>query len=149
RPRGKPILIVETFSLHGSGGCFCGTVSSMAGERTQAPGPRSEDEQPASLATQPGERTYREEEVARILQRAAGLERKRQLERPALTLAEVEAIARESGIDPSVVRQAARDLDNERQTGLGTRLAGVRVRRTFERVVEGEISNQHHEQLAA
>jgi hypothetical protein len=121
----------------------------MAGERTQAPGQRSADEQSPSLATQSGERTYREEEIARILQRAAGLERKRQLDRPTLTLAEVEAIAGDSGIDPSLVRQAARDLENECQTGLGTRLAGVRVHRTFERVVEGEISSQHHEQLAA
>ena len=99
--------------------------------------------------TRPAERTYREEEVARILQRAAGLERKRQLDSPALSLAEVEAIAGESGIDPSLVRQAARDLENERQTALGTRLAGAPVRRTFERAVDGEISSQDHEQLAA
>jgi len=77
---------------------------------------------------------------ATILQRAAGLERKRQLDRPALSLAEVEAIARESGIDPSLVRQAARDLEDERQTGFGTRLAGAPVRRTFERAIDGEIS---------
>ena len=85
---------------------------------------------------------------ATILQRVAGLERKRQLDRPALSLAEVEAIARESGIDPCLVRQAARDLEDERQTGFGTRLAGAPVRRTFERAIDGEISARHHEQLA-
>jgi len=83
-----------------------------------------------------------------ILQRAAGLERKRQLDRRALSLAEVEAIARESGIDPCLVRQPARDLEDERQTGFGTRLAGAPVRRTFERAIDGEISARHHEQLA-
>src|SRR5439155_3025577 len=116
--------------------------------RTRAQASRSDDAEPPSLTTRPSERTYRDEEVARILQRAAGRERKRQLDRPALSLAEVEAIAGESGIDPSLVRQAARHLENERQAGLGTRLAGVPVRRTCERAVEGEISSQHHEQLA-
>ena len=120
----------------------------MAVERTRAQASRSDDAEPPSLTTRPSERTYRDEEVARILQRAAGLERKRQLDHPALSLAEVEAIARESGIDPSLVRQAARDLENERQTGFGTRLAGAPVRRTFERAIDGEISARHHEQLA-
>lgn len=121
----------------------------MAAERTRTT--RSSDDSSQSSSrpqARSGERTYREEEVARILQRAAGLERKRQLEPAALSLAEVEAIASESGIDPSLVRQAARDLENERQTGWATRLAGVPVRRSFERVVDGEISSQDHEQLA-
>jgi hypothetical protein len=121
----------------------------MAAERTRPPAARDEPTPSTSLARPSTERTYREEEVARILQRAAGLERKRQLDRPALSLAEVESIASESGIDPSLVRQAARDLENERQTGTGTILAGAAVRRTFERVVDGEISSQHHEELAA
>jgi len=121
----------------------------VCAERTRAADSRSGDEQPPSLATRPRERTYGDEEVALILQRAAGLERARKLDRTTLSLAEVEAIASESGIDPSLVRQAARDLENERQTAWGTRLAGAPVRRTLERAVEGEISSRHHEQLAA
>jgi hypothetical protein len=126
----------------------------MAAERTRTPRSRGDDSradlQPRSQATPPaqGERKYRDDEIAQILQRAAALDRKRQLEPATLSLAEVETIARESGIDPGLVRQAARDLENEREAGLGTRLAGVPVRRTFERVVEGEISADHHEQLA-
>src|SRR5205823_5858192 len=118
--------------------CLRYSIRIMAAERTRAPVPVGEDKQSPSQKRSPsartGERTYRDEEVALILQRAAGLERKRQLDRPALSLAEVEAIAGESGIDPAMVRQAARDLENERQAGLGTRLAGVPVRRTLERV---------------
>lgn len=93
---------------------------------------------------------YREEEVSEILQRASGLEKKKQLERPALSLGEIEAIARESGLDPSAVRQAARDLEQHRaQGGFAARFTGAPSRRSFEREVEGEISTGHHERLAA
>ncbi|HYZ90562.1 MAG TPA: hypothetical protein VE620_14800 [Myxococcales bacterium] len=126
----------------------------MTAERPRTPVSRGDDSQ-ADLQPRPqptsqarGERKYRDDEIAQILQRAAALDRKRQLEPAALSLAEVETIARESGIDPALVRQAARDLDNEREAGLGTRLAGVPVRRTFERVIDGEISADDHEQLA-
>jgi hypothetical protein len=63
------------------------------------------------MAERSKERLYREEEVAEILQRAAGIERRRQQERPALSLSEIEAIARESGLDPALVRDAARELE--------------------------------------
>ncbi len=120
----------------------------MAAEQTRAPVPRNEDGEIPSRTAPPGERTYREGEVARILQRAAGLERKRQLDGPALSLAEIERIAAESGIDPSLVRQAARDLENERRAALGTLLAGAPVHRTLERTVEGEISPERYDELA-
>src|SRR6266849_1819585 len=120
----------------------------MAAERTRARAPPNEDGKTPARTALPGERTYREEEVARILQRAAGLERKRQVDGPELSLAEVEHIAAESGIDPSLVRQAARDLENERRAALGTWLAGAPVRRTLERTVEGEISPERYDELA-
>ena len=83
------------------------------------------------------ERTYREEEVAAILRRVARLERDRE-----------EDIARDSGIDLSLVRQAARELDDDDRWGIGVAVAGAPLRRTLERVVEGEIGAEHHEQLA-
>lgn len=60
-------------------------------------------------------RRYTDEEVKRLLKRAAELES----EGPALparvdgpTLAEIESIASEAGINPGLVRQAARELDS-------------------------------------
>jgi hypothetical protein len=94
------------------------------------------------------ERLYREEEVAEILQRAVGLERRRQQEQPALSLAEIEVIARESGIEPSLVRQAARELELQKSSGLATRLLGAPPTRTVERLVEGELTQELHELVA-
>jgi len=111
----------------------------MAAERTRAQAPPNEDGKTPARTALPGERTYREEEVARILQRAAGLERKRQVDGPALSLAEVEHIAAESGIDPSLVRQAARDLYIDREAALGKFFARSLVGRTLDRIVGGDI----------
>ena len=94
------------------------------------------------------ERTYREEEVAAILHRAAQLERDRGTTEGALNLREIEAIARESGIDLSLVRQAARELDEGDRRGIAAAIAGAPLRRTIERVVDGEIGAEHHERLA-
>jgi hypothetical protein len=70
------------------------------------------------MAERPKERLYREEEVAEILQRAARNERRRQDEKPALSLAEIEAIAREPGMDPLLVRNAAREMEVRKTSGL-------------------------------
>lgn len=94
------------------------------------------------------ERSYREEEVAAILHRAAQLERERGSSEGVLALREIEAIARESGIDLSMVRQAARELEDGQGEGLATVIAGAPLRRTIERVVDGEIGAEHHERLA-
>jgi len=91
--------------------------------------------------------TYSEEQVALILQRAAQLERGKEAQ-SGLSLAEIEAIARDAGMDPSLVRVAARSLGAEAtERGLLRRLAGAPFRRTFERVVDGEIDIRHHEAL--
>jgi hypothetical protein len=94
------------------------------------------------------ERTYREEEVAAILRRAAQLERERGTTESALNLREIEAIARDSGIDLSLVRQAARELDEGDGRGIAAAIAGAPLRRAIERVVDGEIGAEHHERLA-
>jgi hypothetical protein len=94
------------------------------------------------------ERTYGEEEVAAILRRAARLEHEQGTSTGALSLAEIEAIARDAGIDLALVRQAARELDARSEEGFAQTLAGAPLRRTIERVVEGEIGAEHHERLA-
>lgn len=99
--------------------------------------------------TQPP-RQYGAEEVQEILQRTSSLERKKQLERPTLVLSEIEAIAKEAGLDPALVRRAAADLELKRgEHSLGTRLAGAPLRQVFEREVEGELTTATHEVLAA
>ena len=94
------------------------------------------------------ERTYTEDEVATILQRAAQLEHERGTTPGALSLPEIEAIAREAGIDVARVREAARELEVHAEQGFGTTLAGAPIRRTVERVVDGEIGAEDHERLA-
>ncbi len=102
-----------------------------------------------SERTQPP-RQYGSEEVQEILRRTSSLERKKQLERPTLALAEIEAIAKEAGLDPSLVRRAAQELEQKRgEQSLGTKLAGAPLRHVFEREVDGELTAAMHERLAA
>ena len=101
-----------------------------------------------SLGEPSADRTYREEEVAAILHRAAQLERERGTHEGALNLREIEAIARDSGIDLSLVRRAARELDGGDGRGIAALIAGAPLRRMIERVVDGEIGAEHHERLA-
>jgi hypothetical protein len=96
---------------------------------------------------QSAERTYREEEVAAILHRAAQLDLDPGVPEGGLNLREIEAIARDSGIDLSLVRQAARELDDDGQ-GIAAAIAGAPLRRTIERVVDVEIGADLHERLA-
>ncbi len=62
------------------------------------------------------ERMYNEEEVSRLIRRAAELEAERSAAgrgtlSEGLTLNELEQVAAESGIDPELLQQAARELD--------------------------------------
>ncbi|MDX2010664.1 MAG: hypothetical protein SFW67_10755 [Myxococcaceae bacterium] len=102
-----------------------------------------------SERTRPPPTHFTEGEVAELLRRAAALEQKRKLERPTLSLDEVEAIAKEAGLDPALVRRAAHELQHEPRQTLSTRLAGAPVTRTLERVVDGEVTAEDHEALAA
>jgi hypothetical protein len=94
------------------------------------------------------ERTYDEKQVAAILRRAARLEPPPESSSGGLSLREVEAIARDAGIDVGLVRQAARELDDHPRGGLGAAIAGAPVRRTIERVVDGEIGAEELERMA-
>lgn len=98
--------------------------------------------------TQPP-RQYGAEEVQEILQRTSSLERKKQLERPTLAIEEIEAIAKEAGLDPALVRRAAQELElKQSEKTLSAKLAGAPLRQVFERELEGEITAAMHEQLA-
>lgn len=96
----------------------------------------------------PGDRTYGEDEVAAILRRAAELESGRAPAVSALSLGEIEAVANDAGIDPALVRQAARELEDGSGEGIGAAIAGAPLRRVIERVVDGEIGAEHHERLS-
>jgi hypothetical protein len=96
------------------------------------------------------DRKFNEEEVALIVKRAAELQQTQQVESEpsnALTLAEVEQIAREAGIDPKLIRQAAHGLDRPSETSRPSPWLGAPTHLVFERVVDGEISVDDFEPL--
>lgn len=89
----------------------------------------------------PGRR-YSEEEVARILSRAAELQVRQAGEKGA-SLDDIERAATEAGIDPALVRQVALDLG---RTSAAPAKAGFfgPVRLSFEAVFDGEIDEDMH-----
>jgi hypothetical protein len=100
----------------------------------------------------PGRR-FDDQEVSRILERAAELQHREPLaplESSGMTLAELEQVASEAGIDPQHVRNAAAALERDAPTpGLsGTGLLGAPLRLEFERTVDGEITPGAYEELA-
>jgi hypothetical protein len=95
-------------------------------------------------------RRFNEEEVALIIKRAAELQQTEDVaDEPAnaLTLTEVEQIAKEAGIDPDLIRRAAQSLDRPEAVNRPSPWAGAPTRLVFERVVDGEISPDDYEQL--
>ena len=95
-------------------------------------------------------RKFSEEEVALIIKRAAELQQTEETaEEPgnALTLAEVEQIAKEAGIDPLLIRRAAQSLGRPEVTNRPSPWAGAPTRFVFERVVDGEITSDVYEDL--
>lgn len=98
------------------------------------------------------ERRFNEEEVALIIKRAAELQQTEQVENnpsSALSLSDVEQIAREAGIDPKLIRQAALGLDQPTTTIRPNPWIGSPTRIVFERAVDGEISTDEFEPLIA
>jgi hypothetical protein len=96
------------------------------------------------------DRKFSEEEVALIIKRAAELQQTQQVENEpstALTLTEVEQIAREAGIDPKLIRQAAHGLDRPSETSRPSPWLGAPTHLVFERVVDGEIPVDDFEPL--
>ena len=96
------------------------------------------------------ERRFNEEEVALIIKRAAELQQTEQAEHDpgnALSLSEVEQIAREAGIDPRLIRRAALGLEQPHRSNRPSPWLGAPTRIVFERVVEGEVSSDDFEVL--
>jgi hypothetical protein len=95
-------------------------------------------------------RKFNDEEVALIIKRAAELQQTEQIEQDpanAMSLAEVEAIAKEAGIDPALVRRAASTLDQQTEKTRPSPFVGAPTRLVFERVVDGEISADAYEPI--
>jgi hypothetical protein len=96
------------------------------------------------------DRRFNEEEVALIIKRAAELQQTEQTEHDpgnALSLTEVEQIAREAGIDPRLIRRAALGLEHVQRTNRPSPWLGAPTHIVFERVVEGEVSSDEFETL--
>jgi len=101
---------------------------------------------------QPVLRRYTEEEVGLLLRRATEMQRAEptSLEPAGLTLAELEEIAAEAGIDPGLLRRAANELDVLQPIpSMGSRLAGAPVAIDIERVINGEVTRERLEELVS
>lgn len=88
------------------------------------------------------DRKFNDEEVALIIKRAAELQQTQQDEQEpsnAMTLTEVEEIAREAGIDPKLIRQAAHGLERPAEIARPSPWLGAPTRLVFERVIDGEV----------
>lgn len=91
------------------------------------------------------ERTYTEEEVAVLLERAADLQAqvaRRAEHHVGLSLSELETIAVEAGLDPSLLRQAASEMDDPGKPSL-RRNSGANATHIFvERWVQGTLTQE-------
>ena len=95
-------------------------------------------------------RRYSDKEISRLLKRATELQSQdpNSSERDGMTLAELEGIAREAGIDPAMLQRAASELDREpARSGLGPLLAGDTLALVIERSFEGELDASELEAL--
>ena len=97
----------------------------------------------------PAPRRYTEKEVGLILQRATELQRAAPSapDPTGLTLAELQEIAVEAGIDPGLLQDAAHELETHRPTTLDARLAGAPIRLEVERIVPGELPHERLQDL--
>ncbi len=89
-------------------------------------------------------RRYDEKHTDAILRRAAELQASGGVGATGdrgLTLAEMEAIAREAGIDPALIRRAATEVDH-RAAAKSSSFFGAPLRLGLERVVPGEVTDE-------
>lgn len=94
-------------------------------------------------------RRYNEKEVATIIKRASELQ---QLESTAesttgMSLAELEQVAREAGLDPSLVRRAATDLDTRVSDEKPSPFVGAPTNLVLERTIDGEVPVDEYETI--
>ncbi len=89
-------------------------------------------------------RRYREDEVKEIVKRASELEASNPTQSGAMTIGGVESLAAEVGIEPAVVRSAAKSLEKRSSQAPAaparvSRVLGAPSTLMFERIVEGEL----------
>ena len=102
------------------------------------------------MSDDPGERQFSEREVARILKTAVVLQERRGAAAAArgLSLAQLEEIAAEAGLDPALVRQAVAELDGAAGPGDEVNpFLGAPHTIVVERVVSGVIDERASEAL--
>jgi hypothetical protein len=96
-------------------------------------------------------RRYTDKEVARIFKDASELQQHETTAESTvgLSLAELEAVAREAGLDPALVRRAAANLDTRvSDDEKPSRVLGAPKTLVLERTIEGEIPVEEYEVLA-
>ncbi len=120
-------------------------------QRTPTPAAFIEDLRGLAKATR---RKYRPDEIEAIVNRAAELEVSNPTQSGAMTIGGVEQIAREVGIDPSLVRSAAKELSprvHTRDAALEPPkpniIIGGPTRIVFERIVQGEIQEGDYAEM--
>jgi hypothetical protein len=97
-------------------------------------------------------RRFDDDEVSLILRRAGELQESRQEGADGgMSLTDLEAVAREAGLDPALVRQAAAELPVPGQrplpSGAGERFLGAPTMLRYERVVDGELPPSEYDLL--
>lgn len=96
-------------------------------------------------------RRYTDQEVTLVIKRAAELqvqESERTEQRASgLSLGELEQVAREAGLDPALIRQAATELDTRNSTSPHSPFVGAPTVITIERTVRGEVSVDQYEAI--
>ena len=98
------------------------------------------------------ERTYTEQEIATLLERASELQIRQKQNydgKPGLTLSELESIARESGLDPSYIKQAAQELDQPGSQLQKSRTGSTATNVFVERWVPGKLTTPAWEEVVA
>ncbi|MEM7243727.1 MAG: hypothetical protein AAF533_00205 [Acidobacteriota bacterium] len=92
-------------------------------------------------------RLYTEQEVGELLRRASELQGEASTSTDrGLTLAEIETLAAEMGIEIGQLRQAASDLESARDASSRFELLGGPFRIDLRRVVDGELTDERWEQ---
>src|SRR3954453_19339916 len=100
--------------------------------------------------TDPGanpSRRFNEKEVALIIKRASELQQSETTAESSagMSLAELEQVAREAGLDPELVRRAAVDLDSRVTDQTPNRFLGGPSVLRLERTIDGEGSADEYE----
>jgi hypothetical protein len=94
-------------------------------------------------------RRFNEKEVALIIKRASELQQTETTteSNTGMSLAELEQVAREAGLDPELVRRAAADLDTRVSDQTPSRFLGSPTVLRLERTIDGEVPAEEYEPM--